>query len=52
MPTFTPPPPLEIPKFTAMPAAGAKNRLPLGALVLGSGLLGVFGFLVSLLKRR
>ena len=52
MPTFTPPPPLEIPHFTPMPAASAKNRLPLGALVLGSGLLGIFGFLFSLLKRR
>jgi uncharacterized protein YraI len=51
-PTFTPPPPLEIPQFTALPAAGAKNSVPLGALVIGSGLLGVFGFLFSLLRRR
>lgn len=52
MPTFTPPPPLEIPQFTAMPAASTKNSVPLGALVLGSGVIGVFGFLVSLLRRR
>jgi len=52
MPTFTPPPPLEIPQFTAMPAARTKNSVPMGALVIGSGLLGVFGFLVSLLRRR
>ena len=52
MPTFTPPPPLEIPQFTAVPAASTKKSLPLGALVLGSGAIGVFGFLVSLLRRR
>ena len=51
MPTFTPPPPLEIPQFTAVPAARAKNSVPLGALVLGSGFLGIFGYLLSLLRR-
>jgi hypothetical protein len=52
MPTFTPPPPLEIPQFTPAPTAGTKNGLPLGALVLGSGVIGVLGFLVSLLRGR
>lgn len=51
-PTFTPPPPLEIPQFTAAPAVNATNRLPLGALVVGSGAIGVASFLVSLLRRR
>jgi hypothetical protein len=52
MPTFTPPPPLEIPRFTAMPVKSSKNSVPLGALVIGSGLLGLFGFLVSLVRRH
>jgi len=52
MPTFTPPPPLEIPQFTAMPPARTKNSVPMGALVIGSGLLGVSGYLFSLLRRR
>jgi hypothetical protein len=52
MPTFTPPPPLEIPQFTAMPADGAKNNLPMGALVVGSGIIGAFSFLISMLRRR
>ena len=52
MPTFTPPPPLEIPQFTAMPAETVKNRVPMGALVIGSGVIGVFAFLVSMLRRR
>lgn len=52
MPTFTPPPPLEIPQFTPLPVDGTKKSLPLGAFVLGSGVIGMFGFLVSLLRRR
>jgi len=52
MPTFTPPPPLEIPHFTAMPAKNTRNGLPIGAFVLGSGILGVLGYFVSLLRRR
>ena len=52
MPTFTPPPSLEIPQFTAMPATKAKTGVPMGALVFGFGILGVFGYLFSLLRRR
>jgi hypothetical protein len=52
MPTFTPPPSLEVPKFTALPAAGAKSGVPIGAFVIGSGALGVLGYLISLLRRR
>ena len=52
MPTFTPPPPLEIPRFTPAPGQRVKNSVPMGALVIGTGLLGVFGFLISLLRRR
>ena len=52
MPTFTPPPPLEVPTFTALPAVDVKNGVPIGAFVIGSGVLGVLGYLVSLLRRR
>ncbi len=52
MPTFTPPAPLEIPHFTAMPVTNTKNGVPMGALVIASGVLGVLGYLVSLLRRR
>lgn len=52
MPTFTPPPPLEIPQFTALPPKNEKDRLPLGALLVGSGAIGIATFLVSLLRRR
>lgn len=52
MSTFTPPPPLEIPQFTAMPVESTEDRVPMGALVLGSGVLGIIGYLFSLLRRR
>lgn len=52
MPTFTPPPPLEVPEFTALPASNTKNGVPIGAFVIGSGVLGILGYLVSLLRRR
>jgi uncharacterized protein YraI len=52
MPTFTPPPPLEIPEFTAMPTTNSKNSIPMGALVIGSGMLGVIGIVISLFRKR
>jgi len=52
MPTFTPPPPLEIPTFTALPAVDVKSGVPIGAFVIGSGVLGILGYLASLLRRR
>lgn len=52
MSTFTPPPPLEVPQFTAMPATNAENGVPMGAFVIGSGFLGVLGYSFSLLRRR
>ena len=52
MPTFTPPAPLEIPHFTALPSTNTKNGVPIGAFVLTTGILGVLGYLISLLRRR
>jgi uncharacterized protein YraI len=52
MPTFTPPPPLEIPHFTEAPSINSKSTIPMGALVLGSGIFGLLGYLYSLLRRR
>jgi len=50
MPTFTPPPPLEVPQFT-----DANRRPSLGAsgfFIVGLGLLGSVGLLVSYLLRN
>ena len=52
MPTFTPPPTLDVPEFTVMPATNSKNSIPMGAFVIGSGVLGILGFLISTLRRR
>ena len=52
MPTFTPPPSLEVPQFTAEPLSNDKSSVPMGALVVVSGVVGVLGYLVSLLRRR
>jgi len=52
MPTFTPPPPLEVPQFTETPATNPNPGVPLGAFVLGSGIMGLLGYLVSFLRRR
>ena len=52
MPTFTPPPPLEIPHFTALPKSNARTGVPMGALVIGFGVLGLLSYLLSLLRRR
>ena len=52
MPTFTAPPPLKIPKFTPVPATAEKNGLPMGLLVIGSGSLGLLGYLLSLFRKR
>lgn len=52
MPTFTPPPPLEVPHFTPMPVKQVENGVPMGALVIGSGIVGILSFVISLFRRR
>lgn len=52
MPTFTPPPPLEIPQFTEAPVENSENKVPMGAFVIGSGILGIISYLLSLTRRR
>jgi len=50
--TFTPPPTLIIPHYTETPDAGPKTGIPMGIIVLGLGISGLLGFLVSFLGRR
>ena len=52
LPTFTPPPPLRIPTFSAGSAGGAVSRLPMGFVIIGMAVLGVFGLLISFLRGR
>jgi hypothetical protein len=51
LPTFTEPPPLEQPSFSDAPNASATN-VPAGLLILGLGLFGFFGAVISYLRGR
>jgi len=52
LPTFTPPPPLEIPTFPPeMPMRGSGGT-PIGMVIIILGAIGVFGTLISLLRRK
>ena len=51
LPTFTPPPPLELPSFNE-PNATDTVGIPAGLLVLSLGLFGFFGAVISYLRGR
>ncbi len=51
LPTFTPPPPLELPVFTDTIPAQATG-VPTGLLILSVGLFGFFGAVISYLRGR
>jgi hypothetical protein len=51
LPTFTPPPPLEQPLFTDSPDSAPTN-IPTGLLIVGLGLFGFFGAVISYLRGR
>lgn len=51
LPTFTPPPPLELPSFNE-PDTNAISRLPAGLLIVSLGLFGFFGAVISYLRGR
>jgi hypothetical protein len=51
LPTFTPPPPLELPSFTDADSAPTMG-VPTGLLILSIGLFGFFGAIISYLRGR
>ncbi len=51
LPTFTPPPPLELPSFSDAPSASATG-VPAGLLIVLLGLFGFFGAAISYLRGR
>ena len=52
MPTFTPPPPLVIPTFSPQENTNLSGGLPMGFIIIGLGMLGGFGVVISILRRR
>lgn len=51
LPTFTPPPPLELPSFTDVNQPQTTG-VPVGLLILSLGLFGFFGAVISYLRGR
>ncbi len=53
LPTFTPPGELEpIPTFSVGTSQLNPGRLPMGLIIVGTGVLGLFGMLISFLRGR
>lgn len=50
-PTYTPPPPLVIPTFEEQTASTGTGGLPSGFIILGLVSIGVFGLVISFLRR-
>ena len=51
LPTFTAPPPLSIPEFED-DRAGIATGIPIGFLIAALAVIGIFGFVISLLRRN
>jgi Bacterial SH3 domain len=52
LPTFTAPPPLVLPTIADPSVGGVTQRLPMGLLIVGLGVVGMFGMLISFLSNR
>jgi uncharacterized protein YraI len=52
LPTYTPPPPIIIPTYTVSPVSQSPVGVPMGFVIIGMGVVGVFGMLISLLRGR
>ncbi len=52
LPTFTPPPPLVIATFPANEVNTGAAGVPIGFVITGLTVIGIFGLIISLLRRR
>ena len=52
LPTFTPPPPIDLPKFTDNNSNSKVTNVPTGLLILSLALFGFFGVVLSYLRGR
>ena len=52
LPTYTPPPPINIPTFEPVDTLRGNSRLPMGFVIIGLTVLGLFGMLISVLRGR
>jgi uncharacterized protein YraI len=52
LPTYTQPPPLSIPTYTASSAERAAGGFPTGFIIIGLGVIGLFGLMISVFRGR
>jgi hypothetical protein len=52
LPTFTPPPPLVIPTFPSRAMQGTTAGVPVAFAIIGLGIVGLFGMLISFIRTR
>jgi hypothetical protein len=52
LPTFTPPPPLLIPTYEVSEISTDRMRIPMGFVIIGLGVVGLFGTFLSVLRGR
>ena len=52
LPTFTQPPPLTIPIYTQAPEIRVAGGLPMGFIIIGLAVVGLFGLLISVFRGR
>lgn len=50
LPTFTPPPPVTIPTFTAPAVTQSSAGVPMGLVIIGMAAVGLFGLIISFLR--
>jgi hypothetical protein len=52
LPTFTAPPPLVIPTIAASQVTNGRSILPMGFIIIGMAVVGLFGIFISVLRGR
>lgn len=52
MPTYTQPPAVQMPTYTQAPENGASGGLPMGFIIIGMAVVGVFGLMISVFRGR
>lgn len=52
MPTYTQPGPVQMPTYTQAPEMGAAGVLPMGFVIIGLAVIGIFGLMISVFRGR
>jgi hypothetical protein len=52
LPTYTPPPPVANPTFAPNTPTSVSEQIPMGLLIIGMGVVGLFGMVISVLRSR